>query len=122
MLTIEEVAGHLARVFANDIAIVPTLYVETLAELTTTIEDLNSETEAQAFLTYCVLETDLPSIERFYDAYKGQMTLEEYAEDYLVTAYDIPDDLVPYIDYVKFARNLWYEGWTEEGGFIFRPV
>ena len=59
----------------------------------------------------------------FSDAFCGEYSsLEHYAEEVMPEIYSIPDNLLGYIDYKQFAYDLSLEGYTCEGGFVFRPV
>jgi len=68
------------------------------------------------------------SEERFQDAYCGEYggllsdPLTAYAEEYMSEAFTIPEDLEPYIDYERYARDLDCEGFWEKNGHIFRPI
>lgn len=42
----------------------------------------------------------------FTDAWIGNMSAEEYAEDILNECYDIPESIRPYVDAEKFARDM----------------
>ena len=85
---------------------------------------LNEAYEPEAVLTF-LSNDSFSSIDDAKDAFResfvGGTTLEEYAEEFMHEAYDIPDFLVNYIDYKAFARDLSYEGFWEDNGYVFRP-
>jgi antirestriction protein len=63
-------------------------------------------------------------LDNFEEAYYGHhRSFETFAEELFDVFYadDIPDHLKTYIDYEKFARDLKYDYW-EENGYVFHGV
>lgn len=59
----------------------------------------------------------------FEEAYQGEWDNEQaFAEDYFDDLYlqELPEHLRSYIDYDKFARDLFLDGFTFEDGYVFR--
>jgi antirestriction protein len=85
---------------------------------------LNEAYEPEAVLTFLGNDS-FSSIddakEAFEESYLGETTLEEYAEQLIDECYNIPAQIARYIDYEKFARNLSYDGYWEENGYVFGP-
>lgn len=70
--------------------------------------------------------TDINSaIENFNESFCGAYKdLEDYAWEYVndcVFDRDTPETLKTYFNYEAFARDLGYEGFWEESGYVFRP-
>jgi antirestriction protein len=95
--------------------------IDTLCELGAW---LNEAYEPEAVLTF-LSNDSFPSIddakEAFDESYCGKMSLEEYAEQLIDECYNIPAQIARYIDYEKFARDLSYDGFWEDNGYVFRP-
>lgn len=54
------------------------------------------------------------------DAYQGAYsTGEEYAEEYFEASFDIPDDVLYYIDHAAVWRDLERDGYYITDGFVF---
>lgn len=59
----------------------------------------------------------------FGDAFRGEWDSEQaYAEEFFDEHYlsEVPDSVKAYIDYEKFARDLFLDGFTFEDGYVFR--
>ena len=54
-----------------------------------------------------------------HDVYVG--SLRDFAEDHFFDWFDVPDSVASYIDFDAFARDLRYDGYWEEGGYVFPP-
>ena len=63
-------------------------------------------------------------IDDFTDAYQGEMTTREFAEqladDTLLSDPSLSQWLVTYFDYEKFERDLFLGDYWESNGYIFR--
>ena len=66
-------------------------------------------------------EIDADNVARAVDLWTGrQGSVQDYAEEDAAEAYNIPDQLLSYIDWEKFSRD-YYEGeHTERNGYVFR--
>ena len=77
--------------------------VERVAELGTLIEE-----HGEAFAVFADHEgAEFAIVERFEESYCGEWDSETaYAENLFDELYEVPDYLVGYVDYEKFARDL----------------
>ena len=85
--------------------------------------------EAEAFALYCenchadTVQKCEDLVDEFYEAYIGEGTLAEFAEEAFHMAFDVPRDLERYIDYSAYARDLEAGGDIYElGNYLFRGV
>jgi hypothetical protein len=85
--------------------------------------------EAEAFTLYCenchadTLEKCEALVDEFHDAYIGEGTLADFAEEAFHMAFDVPRDLERYIDYKAYERDLEASGDIYElGNYLFRGV
>lgn len=73
----------------------------------------------EAFSVWFNLFND-DDFDHFDDDYMGKYgSLEEYAEELVDECYDLPDFAKTYFDYGKFARDLGYDGYYEDSGYVF---
>lgn len=92
------------------------------------VSNLNSEDEARAFWTWININSiDIRNydaqraVERFREDFVGEYRNEEdFAEEILNERGDIPDDITYYIDYERFANDLFSTDYTYENGYVFR--
>lgn len=87
------------------------------------LEDVEKQGLKEPFLMYCESNNTTglkEDFERFEDVYLGHYDggLVEYAEELLSDS--VPDFLINFVDYEKYARELGYEGYYEQDGYIFR--
>ncbi len=64
-------------------------------------------------------------ISDFEEAYQGEMTTREFAEQLADEAFipaDSPQWVFTYFDYEKFERDLFMGDYWESNGFIFRSI
>jgi antirestriction protein len=64
-------------------------------------------------------------IDQFEEAYQGEMTTREFAEQLADDAFipaDAPQWMVTYFDYEKFERDLFLGDYWENDGYIFRSM
>lgn len=60
-------------------------------------------------------------ISKFRDEYQGKYSSEEdFANEYVVNCYDLPEFAQTYFDYEKFARELFSTDYWFEDGYVFR--
>ena len=85
--------------------------------------------EAEAFTLYCenchadTLEKCEALVDEFHEAFIGEGTLAEFAEEAFHMAFDVPRELERYIDYSAYQRDLEAGGDIYElGNYIFRGV
>lgn len=68
----------------------------------------------------CTPEEAANDRDGFFDAFVGEISAEEYAEE-LVSEYAVPEWLVSHIDYESIANDLLMDGYYESpGGYLFR--
>jgi antirestriction protein len=99
------------------------------------IED-HGKDNLEHYVQFCELSNDydvdalnlylnnIGDLDNFAEAYSGHhRSFEAFAEDLFDEMYaqDIPDHIKSYIDYEKFARDLKYDYW-EENGYVFRNL
>ena len=64
-------------------------------------------------------------IDQFEEAYQGEMTTREFAEQLADEAFipaDSPQWVFTYFDYEKFERDLFMGDYWESNGYIFRSI
>lgn len=63
-------------------------------------------------------------VERFESAHAGggYESLKDYAEEHFHELQDVPDGLLPYIDYAAFEQTLESAGYRFDSGHVFRPA
>lgn len=69
----------------------------------------------EAFAAYVDMKggMDYVNYDDFMDSYQGEYESEvEFAEELMGSCYEIPKNLEPYIDYEKFARDLFMSDYT----------
>lgn len=90
---------------------------------------LLSEDEEEAFTQWAdcrggdITENPSKSVENFRDQFCGEWESEEdYAEELFneLYAYEIPEGIRCYIDYAKFARDLFMSDYDYYSGYVFR--
>jgi antirestriction protein len=96
-------------------------HLEKLVEVAKLIEEHGDAFQAYLAITsmWDVTEED------FEEKYCGEYDSEEdYAEELFdeLYAHDIPENLRFYIDYEKFARDLFISDYTFEDGYVFRKL
>ena len=73
----------------------------------------------EAFSVWYNLFSD-DDFDHFDDDYMGEYgSLEDYAEQLVDECYDLPEFAKTYFDYEKFARDLGYDGYYEDSGYVF---
>jgi putative anti-restriction protein len=91
------------------------------------VSSLDSRDEARAFWTWIDINNiDIRNydaqraVERFREDFIGEYRKEEdFAEEVLNERGDIPDDISYYIDYEKFANDLFISDYTYKNGYVF---
>lgn len=80
--------------------------LESVAQLGELIEE-----HGEAFAVFADHEgVEFATVERFEDSYCGEWDSEtDYAENLFDDLYEVPDYLVGYIDYEKYARDLFID-------------
>jgi antirestriction protein len=75
---------------------------------------------------YSKLEEWESWISDFEEAYQGEMSTEDFAEqlanDLYLSGKDVPQWVVIYFDYEKWERDLFMGDYYESNGFIFRSI
>lgn len=92
------------------------------------VSSLDSEDEARAFWTWINInifdirkEDAHKAVEEFREDFVGEYCNEEdFAGEILGKREDIPNDIMYYIDYEKFADDLFISDYTYENGYVFR--
>lgn len=92
------------------------------------VSNLNSEDEARAFWTWINIniidirkEDAHKAVEEFREDFVGEYRNEEdFAGEILGKREDIPNDIMYYLDYEKFANDLFISDYTYENGYVFR--
>jgi antirestriction protein len=105
---------------------------QTEAELFAEIEEAGHDIEAvQAYRAnmgeqYTPLSDGRDWIDQFEEAYIGEMSTREFAEqladETLLSDPSISQWLVTYFDYEKFERDLFMGDYWENKGYIFRSI
>lgn len=97
---------------------------ESLSTIVTLVEALIEHGEA--FAIYYNISSDLgEAVEKFEESYRGKYdSLLDYATELFDEVYadSIPENLRSYIDYEAFARDLGFDGYHFESGYMFGPV
>lgn len=75
--------------------------------------------KGEAFEVWFNLFND-EDFDKFDDDFLGKYeSLEEYAEQLVDECYDLPEFAKTYFDYGKFARDLSYDSYYEDSGYVF---
>lgn len=110
-----------------------TTHTEFLQEMEATpaeqVAEAQTMPEAEAFALYCenchadTVQKCEDLVDEFYDAYIGEGTLADFAEEAFHMAFDVPRELERYIDYSAYQRDLEASGDIYElGNYLFRGV
>ena len=117
-LLVADIEGDLARAFYS--SSIDTLDLDGLVEVIEYCEDNHvDEGAAAAYID----DRGSWSQSDFEDAYCGEYDSEEaYAEELFDECYlhEVPESVKPYIDYEKFARDLFITDYYFTNGFVFR--
>jgi putative anti-restriction protein len=92
------------------------------------VSNFDSKDEMRAFWTWIDINNiDIRNydaqraVERFREDFVGEYRNEEdFAGEILGKREDIPDDIMYYLDYEKFANDLFISDYTYENGYVFR--
>jgi len=86
---------------------------ENIENLTKIAQGISKHGEAFASYTDMINDMEIVDIEGFSDSYQGEYDSEmQFAEEMMGLCYSVPDYLEPYVDYEKFARDLFMSDYT----------
>jgi lipopolysaccharide biosynthesis regulator YciM len=99
-------------------------YVLEIAEnLSSSYHDLDFDDDMQeAFAAFVEIYGTSETFENFTDSYQGQFDDDTSFAEHLIDecgVMDIPEDVLPYFDYEKFARDIMIDDYTTENNHYF---
>lgn len=69
-----------------------------------------------------ICEASWKNVRDFEEAYLGEISLEEWAKQYVEDHYSVPDIIANHVDYEGLAEDLRHEGFHEVNGHLFMEV
>jgi antirestriction protein len=95
--------------------------IDQLSELGAWLDKADDPEAVLTFLSNDSFSSIDDAKDAFHESYVGETTLEEYAREVFEELYTVPRNVLHYINWEAFARDMKYDGFWEDNGYVFRP-